>query len=81
MPARRPHPRPSLDGEDRANLPVILTKVRTQSIRRRHSWLWILTFVRMTGEGWIAALRKWTALFIHYKCLPPWHAGRYAPRP
>ncbi|VXC54610.1 hypothetical protein SPHINGOT1_110042 [Sphingomonas sp. T1] len=31
---------------------VILTKVRIQGSGRRASWLWVLTFVRMTGEGW-----------------------------
>jgi hypothetical protein len=29
--------------------PVILTKVRTQGTEHRLSWLWVLTFVRMTG--------------------------------
>ena len=28
---------------------VILTKVRTQGNGRCASWLWVLTFVRMTG--------------------------------
>ncbi len=30
---------------------VILTKVRIQSYGRCPLWLWILTFVRMTGRG------------------------------
>ncbi|MDQ0837546.1 hypothetical protein QFZ54_001330 [Sphingomonas faeni] len=31
-------------------LPVILTKVRIQGSKRKLSWLWILTFVRMTEK-------------------------------
>ena len=30
---------------------VILTKVRTQGRGRCPAWLWVLTFVRMTGDG------------------------------
>ena len=31
--------------------PFILTKVRTQDQKSCHSWLWVLTFVRMTKAG------------------------------
>ena len=31
--------------------PVILTKVRTQSYKRRPLKSWVLTFVRMTAKG------------------------------
>jgi len=34
---------------------VILTKVRIQGNERRTPWLWILTFVRMTGARGKAA--------------------------
>ncbi len=31
------------------SFPVILTKVRIQDYERQRFWLWVLTFVRMTG--------------------------------
>ena len=36
---------------------VILTKVRTQDHERRATWLWVLTFVRMTGRRWLRHAR------------------------
>jgi hypothetical protein len=35
----------------RYRLLVTLTKVRAQGYGRRPSWLWVLTFVRMTVVG------------------------------
>ena len=55
LPLRRLRRHLPLAGEDcegRAAAPprsVILTKVRTQGRGRRPAWLWVLTFVRMTG--------------------------------
>ena len=33
---------------------VILTEVRIQGYGRCAAWLWVLTFVRMTGWGWVS---------------------------
>ncbi len=42
-----------VDADDGATAtPVILTKVRTQDTKGSVSWLWVLTFVRMTEGGW-----------------------------
>ena len=41
-----------INGEASSHASVILTKVRLQSCGTRRSWLWVLTFARMTGGGY-----------------------------
>ena len=57
------------------NPSVILTKVRTQGAKRCPSWLWVLTFVRMTERDYPIS-RPASAADIRFAKLPAASARR-----